>query len=1097
MSRSYNKKKSNLEDVDLRVQKDIPPKIIITPEDEHCIKSGNMTKEHQNHLLNKIVVQMEKSMLKEARKKDHEETFNVSLQPISDDELIDSDDDKSQRKTMVEPAQIKEDLPKEGGLMPFNDKDERIGMGHFVPMQNEYQPQFFPRDNAGGFPRRFPGPWRGRGRGRHWDNQPPQMGPRGGPRSWNAWRNVPPQSQPRDFIQLDEEMPGSPEMSSSDQLTNGAVNQDEIKTLNIDGVPKDIRFYDETAVVFINWDDPREISFQEDKKVRHVTFNDKETYSLGLGRPYVEVQVNGKPHMVRIGAPSRELFIDHVPYECYFNSAGIRIELDGVPTTVKLGGPTPQVKIGERRRTDLVAGKITMFVDAVIMVPVFLDAKPQRFIINGETSTLRFVNALETVLINDTPFKVEYGGLPKPIMINGKKRFIRFSVLPKGVRAGRVNLKDMEGCGSASPQLPVEEEEGQSAALGGDSAPYDPAQPVTLTGRDSPERNSNSPGLFHNLLQQQSLSNLDALTNAIAPTFGPSPSSEGYHVENQQGTSVGGLQPSQAPTKSANAPLVNINELFQKLVASGFVTSSVAAAAAAKAAATPQPFAPSITIGKEPSPARTDSPVVPVSAASGTVSQHQESQDKNQKQQQHPLPSRKKTICETLRPVLLDRPETLKIRQAALYSALYSGMQCSSCGMRFSPEASMLYSQHLDWHFRQNRRGKKNARVASSRKWYYSLADWKNYEELEDLEEREKNYFDQQQQAEGAADEADEDVEIPSVPADPESTAECCEVCRDKFDQFFNEEKEEWHLKNAIRIEEKTYHPVCYEDYLQSLNDVTLDESTKTEPPPPEEDRENIPGLEIVNLDDDDDEEVEEASSKPEVVSVESDESKNANTEAEESQPPPEPEDDGDDDDVILNEVAPIKIVVDDDDEDDDFVPTDNDKDEGAIKIKEEELDDGFVEVSGLVSLQNGGQIKIKAEPVDLDDIQEVPGDTADLSETMELEESSNPAGAHPELVPSIDGNVEIVSLSTSAGSNLGGKIKINISKPLPQLQEKDHVVTESDFPSETYVDPFEPFPPGEEPEPVSVKPALKGLKLQKLAPVRRGEELTGLCSIM
>lgn len=56
--------------------------------------------------------------------------------------------------------------------------------------------------------------------------------------------------------------------------------------------------------------------------------------------------------------------------------------------------------------------------------------------------------------------------------------------------------------------------------------------------------------------------------------------------------------------------------------------------------------------------------------------------------------------------------------------------------MRFPPEASMWYSQHLDWHFRQNRRGKKNARVANSRKWYYSLSDWKNYEELEDLEER-------------------------------------------------------------------------------------------------------------------------------------------------------------------------------------------------------------------------------------------------------------------------------------------------------------------------------------------------------------------------
>lgn len=81
----------------------------------------------------------------------------------------------------------------------------------------------------------------------------------------------------------------------------------------------------------------------------------------------------------------------------------------------------------------------------------------------------------------------------------------------------------------------------------------------------------------------------------------------------------------------------------------------------------------------------------------------------------------------------------------------------------------------------------------------------------------EKNFFDQQQQqAEGANEEQEEEVVIPSVPADSETTDERCEVCGDKFDQFFNEETEEWHLNNAVRIEEKTYHPVCYEDYQVS-----------------------------------------------------------------------------------------------------------------------------------------------------------------------------------------------------------------------------------------------------------------------------------------
>jgi hypothetical protein len=39
-----------------------------------------------------------------------------------------------------------------------------------------------------------------------------------------------------------------------------------------------------------------------------------------------------------------------------------------------------------------------------------------------------------------------------------------------------------------------------------------------------------------------------------------------------------------------------------------------------------------------------------------------------------------------------------------------------------------------------------------------------------------------------------------------------CEICADPFEQFWDEESEEWHLKDAIRVEGKTYHPVCYED---------------------------------------------------------------------------------------------------------------------------------------------------------------------------------------------------------------------------------------------------------------------------------------------
>lgn len=449
-----------------------------------------MTKERGAQLLQKIIVQMEREKLKEAKKKDHEESLNISLQPISDDEFQDEEiEDKQEPRETLHGMESFHSI-NEGGL-PFNDKDERIAANHMQPpnVVNVPPPPFFPRE-------RYPGPqnWRGaRGGRRHWENQNP---PRGSVRAWrghsNNWRNFP----PRDFgpgPMQDEALPHS----SSDlpeQLTNGAVNQDEIKSITIDGSPKDIRFYDETGVIFINWDDPREICFLNDGTTRRVTFNDQDSYVLGFNEPYSDVLIDGSPHKVKLGVPSREIYIDYVPYECFFGSAGIRIDLNGNSVHVKLEGPPPQAKIGDIKRTDLVAGKINMFINAKIIVPVFLDGKLQKFMLEGETNTLKFVNSLQTVLINDIPFDIEYGDLPKPIFINGKKHFIRFSVLPKGIRPGRIRIKDMEG---PQPMSPYQVDENSQ-----DSVSNDQMEPLN----PSVEKFKDSPNALQNLLEHQSLS---------------------------------------------------------------------------------------------------------------------------------------------------------------------------------------------------------------------------------------------------------------------------------------------------------------------------------------------------------------------------------------------------------------------------------------------------------------------------------------------------------------------------------------------------------------------------------------------------------------
>lgn len=80
---------------------------------------------------------------------------------------------------------------------------------------------------------------------------------------------------------------------------------------------------------------------------------------------------------IKLGAPTRELYVDDCWYECYFGGMPITIELGGKKVSIKLEGPPPQVKIGTVKRTDLVVAKINLIINARNMVPVFLDAKPQ------------------------------------------------------------------------------------------------------------------------------------------------------------------------------------------------------------------------------------------------------------------------------------------------------------------------------------------------------------------------------------------------------------------------------------------------------------------------------------------------------------------------------------------------------------------------------------------------------------------------------------------------------------------------------------------------------------------------------------------------
>ncbi|XP_014668946.1 PREDICTED: uncharacterized protein LOC106810179 [Priapulus caudatus] len=178
----------------------------------------------------------------------------------------------------------------------------------------------------------------------------------------------------------------------------------------------------------------------------------------------------------------------------------------------------------------------------------------------------------------------------------------------------------------------------------------------------------------------------------------------------------------------------------------------------------------------------------------------------------------------------LTKWDTRKLRTyyTGVVDILYVGVQCASCGMRFRAVQNQQYAEHLDWHFRQNRKDKDLLKRATSRKWYYDLEDWIQYEEIEDLEARRSHFFEQQMEEAAAqrhAYRSQTTEPISCITASPSGNNHC-EICREEFEQFWDEDEEEWKLKNAIRVDGKAYHPGCYDDGRRSsaLDEASADD---------------------------------------------------------------------------------------------------------------------------------------------------------------------------------------------------------------------------------------------------------------------------------
>ena len=206
-----------------------------------------------------------------------------------------------------------------------------------------------------------------------------------------------------------------------------------------------------------------------------------------------------------------------------------------------------------------------------------------------------------------------------------------------------------------------------------------------------------------------------------------------------------------------------------------------------------------------------------------------------------------------IHPPLLFQPDSLKQRRPQLIEMLYRGTQCTNCSLRFDVssrdgnterylKAKSKYAQHLDWHFRQNRKIRAKPTSASAslkRPWYYSTNLWLQFREITEEEEENMsgsalaNFGPNSTFGNGDRRSATEvnNKPLPLIRAFSDESRNTCSICYERFEQIWCEDEEEWKLENAVQSEdgEKCYHPLCLNDLTTTSIEMAEEEETEKE----------------------------------------------------------------------------------------------------------------------------------------------------------------------------------------------------------------------------------------------------------------------------
>lgn len=155
-----------------------------------------------------------------------------------------------------------------------------------------------------------------------------------------------------------------------------------------------------------------------------------------------------------------------------------------------------------------------------------------------------------------------------------------------------------------------------------------------------------------------------------------------------------------------------------------------------------------------------------------------------------------------------ERPQMANL----LYNRL--PLQCKQCALRFptGEAGKKSMEDHLDLHFKQNRKARENTGRGHSRSWFVTRGDW-----IHGARDAGESVTTVKAQAAAAEERlAKLRASYVVVPPGEEAKPALCPICKESIKSEYLEDDEEWVWRNAVNIKSQIYHATCYDEAGQA-----------------------------------------------------------------------------------------------------------------------------------------------------------------------------------------------------------------------------------------------------------------------------------------